>query len=63
MKGHDCSQEQYYLKWYLQIDMIGTIVCIESGVPYNILLVEMSPAAVGYRHCHAIKDEYAMRAV
>jgi hypothetical protein len=43
--------------------MKGTIVFIESGVPYIILLVEMSPADVGYRHCHAIIDEYTILAV
>jgi hypothetical protein len=43
--------------------MKGTIVCIESDVPYIILLVEMSPAAVGYGHCHAIRHEHTMLAV
>ena len=43
--------------------MKSTIVCIEPDVPYIILLVEMSPAAVGYRHWHAIRDEYTTLAV
>jgi len=43
--------------------MKDTIVCMESGVAYIILLVEMSPAALGQRHCHAIKDGYTMLAV
>ena len=42
--------------------MKGTIVCVESDVLYIILLVEKSPAAVSYRRCHAIKDEYTMLA-